>query len=172
MRALSLIKCLYSNNKQIDVESVERPLYYSSCDETDTDCLYFLPVAPEIDEPEGELTHGYDTGKPSDNEKSGGAGGGSGENTGGEKSTSEGPPAKKTKTKDIDINGEAYDENAILSGKSARQSSRKISIFTFSSQPSKNVFFFIIIVHLAMDLNDPVVYKLSWVFGWKGLVRV
>ena len=101
---------------QIDVESVEKPLYYSSGDETDTDCLYYLPVAPEIDEPEGDLTHGYDTtGKPPGGNDKIGAGesadGGAGEKT------NDGPPAKKTKTKDIDINGDAYDANAISSGK-------------------------------------------------------
>ena len=96
------------------MESVEKPLYYSSGDETDTDCLYYLPVAPEIDEPEGELTHGYDTtGKPSGGNDKNGAG----DSAGGGEKTNDGPPAKKTKTKDIDINGEAYDANAIMSGK-------------------------------------------------------
>lgn len=93
------------------MESVERPLYYSSGDEPDDDYIYYLPVAPEIDEPEGELTHGYDTGKPNPGASKSGE-------SGGEKSgmDSDGPPAKKTKTKDININGEAYDPNAVVSG--------------------------------------------------------
>ena len=91
---------------QIDVESVERPLYYSSGDEPDIDCLYYLPIAPEIDDPEGEITHSYDNGKTAKTDEEAG-------NT----AINNGPPSKKTKMKNIDINGETYDENAVLTGK-------------------------------------------------------
>jgi len=102
-----------TEESEVDVESVERPLFYSSGDEPDDDCLYYLPVAPEIDEPEGEMTHGYDTGKNGGNLGNGKEAG----SNKSEESDSSGPPAKKTKTKDININGDGYDPKAVLSEK-------------------------------------------------------
>ena len=40
--------------------TVERPLYYSSGEEPDDDCLFCLPIAPDIDEPESDITAPYD----------------------------------------------------------------------------------------------------------------
>jgi len=90
------------SDEQIDVETVEAPLCYSSGDEPDDDCLFYLPVAPDIDEPEGEALHGYETVKANDSEE--GA-----------------PPSKKTKIQDVDINGEVYDQNNLLAEKAAEK---------------------------------------------------
>lgn len=92
---------------QIDVETAEKPLYYSSGDEPDDDCLFYLPVAPEIDDPEGEMTHGYDAGKTESSkdlkiEENG--------------TEEEGPPSKKTKITDVEINGDSYNVNGVLAG--------------------------------------------------------
>lgn len=96
-----------TEESEIDVEAVEKPLYYSSGDEPDDGCLYYLPIAPEIDDPEGDITHGYDNGKTGKTDESNNGNG----------AVIDGPPSKKTKMKDININGETYDPNAVLTEK-------------------------------------------------------
>jgi len=85
---------------EIDVERVDKPLYYSSGDEPDDDCLYYLPVAPDIDEPEGE---GYEKTKPK------------------EETPDDEPPSKKTRITDVDINGEIYDPNNVNAEKASEK---------------------------------------------------
>jgi len=105
---------------EIDVTTVERPLYYSSGDEPDEDSLFCLPIAPDIDEPEGEMVSAFDQHKvPTMNDK--------------EKailmdtsnhsieSEDEGPPNKKTKITDVVINGEVYDQNSVNAEKAAEK---------------------------------------------------
>lgn len=102
---------------QIDVETAEKPLYYSSGDEPDEDCLFYLPVAPEIDDPEGEMTYGYDAGKNSANENAKDAAAAAVVKS--EESSSDihdGPPSKKTKITDVNINGDSYNANGVLAG--------------------------------------------------------
>lgn len=89
---------------EIDVERMDKPLYYSSGDEPDEDCLYYLPVAPDIDEPEGE---GYEKTKPFIKEEP--------------HISPEGPPRKKTKITDVNINGEIYDPNSVNAEKASEK---------------------------------------------------
>ena len=66
--------------------------------------MYYLPVAPDIDEPEGDVIPGYEQVKAS--------------GKGNSLPTASGePPSKKTKITDVDINGEIYDPNSVHAGK-------------------------------------------------------
>ena len=104
---LNTFKYLSSiNSLQIDVETIEPPLYYSSGDEPDEDSLFYLPVAPDIDDPEGEVVPGYDVVQ---NTSSG--------NKNDDDSPDNGEPSsKKTKITDVDINGEVYNQNNLMAG--------------------------------------------------------
>ncbi|XP_065643236.1 retinoblastoma-binding protein 5 homolog isoform X2 [Hydra vulgaris] len=90
------------NNEQheeveIDVISIDKPVYYSSDDDDDEDSLLYLPVAPDIDEPESDLLPGGEqltsmkrssiSDLPETNE----------------------PSLKKAKVTDVSINGDIYD---------------------------------------------------------------
>ncbi|XP_065643348.1 retinoblastoma-binding protein 5-like isoform X2 [Hydra vulgaris] len=90
------------NNEQheeveIDVISIDKPVYYSSDDDDDEDSLLYLPVAPDIDEPESDLLPGGEqltsmkrssiSDLPEINE----------------------PSLKKAKVTDVSINGDIYD---------------------------------------------------------------
>ena len=93
---------------------MEKPLYYSSDDEPGDDCLFYLPVAPDIDEPEGEVVPGYDQIKPPSSTS------GKDKNvltdTSNEVPTEDGPPKKKTKITDVAINGDIYDQSNVMAG--------------------------------------------------------
>lgn len=109
---------------EIDVETVERPLYYSSGDEPDDDCLFCLPIAPDIDEPEGEITGGCDQMKlppMNQNEEKEKRVLVDSSNHLAESEEEGGPPRKKTKIKDVVINGEIYDQNNLLAEKAAEK---------------------------------------------------
>ena len=89
----------------------------SDDDESGEDCLYYLPVAPEIDDPEGEAVPGYP--QPPVNEANNAKPLSDTTNqisTSTEESAEEGPPRKKTKITDVSIHGEIFDENNLLAG--------------------------------------------------------
>jgi len=114
------------SDDEIDVVSVARPAYLDSDDdESGEDCLYYLPVAPEIDDPEGEAVPGYP--QPPVNEANNAKPLSDTTNqisTSTEESAEEGPPRKKTKITDVSIHGEIFDENNLLAEK-AQEKSRK-----------------------------------------------
>lgn len=96
---------------EIDVETVEPPLYYSSGDEPDEDNLFYLPVAPDIDDPEGEVVPGYDVTQNT-----------SSTNKNENESIENGEPrSKKTKITDVDIYGDVYNQNSLMAEKAAEK---------------------------------------------------
>eukprot|EP00794_Sanderia_malayensis_P010824 gene10824-11976_t len=109
----------------VDVVSVERPFYCSSDEEENDENLYFLPVAPEIDDPEGEMptfegeqqalqkpASPKQDQMPSDTLK----------RRASDENGHHGSSKKKPKVVDVHINGDSFDQN---SEKSAHDRSGK-----------------------------------------------
>lgn len=70
--------------------------------------MFYLPVAPDIDDPEGDVVPGYDQKPVTDKSVLV-------DNTN-QKMGENGPPKKKPKITDVNINGEVYNQNSVLAG--------------------------------------------------------
>jgi len=99
----------------VDVVSVEKPFYCSSDEDEAEDNLYFLPVAPEIDDPEDEIAV-FDAEQQNmqksispQNEDS--AANHKNEYSMVDENGQECPPSKRPKVVDVCINGDSFEQN-------------------------------------------------------------
>jgi len=120
------------SDEEIDVVSVERPSYWGSDDELDAnDCLYYLPVAPDIDDPEGEAVPGsiLKAEDPLQQQALQSAAGladiTNGQAQAGTTDHTDEPSSKKTKITDVNIHGDVFNQSNVLAEKLQEKPSKK-----------------------------------------------